>query len=123
MPQFGGKWADFASLREVFAYNGSGVMPGRTWIIAPDKETLENRWERLVREKDEKKREVLFHPHEGGDKTSTKASKVGLAGHEFRPHSIASDSAEAIAPMRYAFRSLRLIPLTQVRLYMVSATR
>jgi len=105
MPQFGGKWADFASLREVFAYNGSGVMPGRTWIIAPDKETLENRWERLVREKDEKKREVLFHPHEGGDKTSTKASKVGLAGHEFRPHSIASDSAEAIAPMRYAFRS------------------
>jgi hypothetical protein len=105
MPQFGGKWADFASLREVFAYNGSGVMPGRTWIIAPDKETLENRWERLVRERDEKKREVLFHPHEGGDKTSTKASKVGLAGHEFRPHSIASDSAETIAPMRYAFRS------------------
>jgi hypothetical protein len=105
LPQVGGKWADFAPLRELFAYNGSGVMPGRTWIVAPDKETLDKRWERLVKEKDETKREELFHPHEGGDKTSTKASKVGLVGHEFRSHSIASDSAKAIAPMRYAFRS------------------
>jgi predicted helicase len=80
-------------------------MPGRTWIIAPDRETLERRWERLVNEKDEVKREKLFHPHEGGDKTSTKASQVGLAGHEFRSHSIASDKAKAIAPPRYAFRS------------------
>jgi Type ISP C-terminal specificity domain len=105
LPEFGGKWADFAPLRDLFAYNGSGVMPGRTWIIAPDKETLENRWARLVKEKNEKKREELFHPHGGGDKTSTKASKVGLAGHEFRSHSIASDKAQAIAPTRYAFRS------------------
>jgi hypothetical protein len=105
LPEIGGKWADFAPLRGLFAYNGSGVMPGRTWIIAPDKDTLENRWKRLVKEKDERKREELFHPHEGGDKTSTKASKVGLAGHEFRSHSIASDKVKVITPMRYAFRS------------------
>jgi Type ISP C-terminal specificity domain/N-6 DNA Methylase len=105
LPQVGGKWADFAPLRDLFVYNGSGVMPGRTWIIAPDRETLENRWERLVKEKDEKKREAMFHPHEGGDKTSTKASKVGLFRHEFRSHSVASDKEKAIAPMRYAFRS------------------
>ena len=105
LPEMGGKWAGFAPLHDLFVYNGSGVMPGRTWIIAPDKETLENRWERLVKEKDEEKREKLFHPHEGGDKTSTKASKVGLAGHEFRSQSIASDKAKAIRPTRYAFRS------------------
>ncbi|MGO9744360.1 MAG: type ISP restriction/modification enzyme [Roseiarcus sp.] len=105
LPQFGGKWAEFAPLLDLFVYNGSGVMPGRTWIIAPDKETLEKRWERLVKEKDETKREELFHPHEGGDKTSTKPSKLGLAGHEFRSHSVASDKAKAIRPTRYAFRS------------------
>ncbi|MGA2793881.1 MAG: type ISP restriction/modification enzyme [Roseiarcus sp.] len=106
LPQVGGKWADFARLTDLFAYDGSGVMPGRTWIIAPDKSTLEDRWERLIKEKDEKKREELFHPHEGGDKTSTKASKVGLAGHEFRSQSVTSDKAKAITPTRYAFRSL-----------------
>ena len=105
LPAFGGKWADFAALGGLFVYDGSGVMPGRTWIIAPDKETLERRWERLVKEKDVDKREELFHPHEGGDKTSTKASKVGLSGHEFRSHSIASDTAKAIKPVRYAFRT------------------
>jgi hypothetical protein len=105
LPEFGGKWADLAALGALFGYDGSGVMPGRTWIIAPDKKTLEDRWERLINEKDQTKREGLFHPHEGGDKTSTKASKVGLAGHEFRSQSVASDKAKAITPIRYAFRS------------------
>ena len=105
LPEFGGKWADFAPLGALFDYGGSGVMPGRTWIIAPDKRTLEKRWERLAKEKEADKREELFHPHEGGDKTSTKASKVGLAAHEFRSHSIASDKQKMITPTRYAFRS------------------
>jgi Type ISP C-terminal specificity domain len=69
------------------------------------KGTLETRWERLVTEKNAERREELFHPHEGGDKTSTKASKVGLTGHEFRSYSIASDRATAILPVRYAFRT------------------
>lgn len=59
----------------------------------------------MIKEKDADKREELFHPHEGGDKTSTKASKVGLTAHEFRSHSIASDTAKAITAVRYAFRS------------------
>jgi hypothetical protein len=109
LSEFGGKWADFAPLRGLFAYNGSGVMPGRTWIVAPDNETLENRWERLVKEKDEMKKELLFHPHlrdgDLGDKYSTKAAKTGLAGHEFRGFSVANDMGKVIAPTRYAFRS------------------
>jgi hypothetical protein len=81
-------------------------MPGRTWIIAPDKGTLEDRWERLIKEKDEKKREELFQPHEGGDKTSTKGSKVGLAGHEFRSQS--SRATAALTGMfASTFRSLK----------------
>jgi len=30
LPEFAGKWADFAALRDLFSYDGSGVMPGRT---------------------------------------------------------------------------------------------
>ena len=94
LPEVGGKWADFAPLRDLFAYNGSGVMPGRTWIIAPDKETLEKRWARLIAEKDSDAKEVLFHPHlrkdkktnkhVPGDKHVSKPLAAGLAGHEFR---------------------------------------
>jgi hypothetical protein len=109
LPEYEGKWADFAPLSALFNYDGSGVMPGRTWIIAPDKGTLERRWERLVKEKDAEKKEALFHPHlrDGklGDKHSTKALKSGLVGHEFRSSSVASDNGKVIAPIRYAFRS------------------
>ena len=37
-------------------------MPGRTWIIAPDAESLRLRWRKLIRAKPEQKEE-LFHPH------------------------------------------------------------
>src|SRR5262249_18380837 len=84
---------------------GSGVMPGRTWVIAPDRESLAHRWARLIGETDSTEKERLFHPHEGGDKTSLKRVSKGLAGHEFRAMSVADGSASVISPTRYAFRS------------------
>ena len=79
-------------------------MPGRTWVIAPDVSSLERRWERLVREKNPEDREILFHPH-WRDRTSTKISRLGLSGHEFRSMSVANDSGSVVVPCRYAFRS------------------
>jgi hypothetical protein len=105
LPAATGAWATFPALKEVFIYDGSGIMPGRTWIIAPDAETLKARWNRLIGEKDLTKKELLFHPHKGGDKTVSKKAKDGLAGHEFRSEAVKDDKKPAIAPMRYAFRS------------------
>lgn len=104
-PEATGQWAEFPALKSLFAYDGSGVMPGRTWVIAPDRESLARRWERLTGEADAAEKEKLFYPHEGGDKTSTKRASKGLAGHEFRPIAVAADSGSVIAPARYAFRS------------------
>ncbi|MFZ1105440.1 MAG: N-6 DNA methylase, partial [Hyphomicrobiaceae bacterium] len=65
LPEQTGVWFSLPPLEDVFAYNGSGVMPGRTWVIAPDVGSLENRWRRLTSESNSDRREVLFHPHEG----------------------------------------------------------
>jgi hypothetical protein len=105
LPEATGQWAEFPALKSLFAYDGSGVMPGRTWVIAPDRESLGRRWDRLVHEPDAREKEHLFHPHEGGDKTSLKRASKGLPGHEFRPTPAASDRAGVVAPVRYAFRS------------------
>lgn len=106
LPAARGAWAEFPALREFFSYDGSGVMPGRTWVIAPDKESLGERWDRLTHETNADKREELFHPHEGGDRASLKALSDGLAGHEYRPAAVAADKKGVIAPSRYAFRTL-----------------
>ena len=72
LPAATGLWATFPTLKDVFVYDGSGVMPGRTWVIAPDATSLKARWLRLIGEKNLQKKDLLFHPHEGGDKTVSK---------------------------------------------------
>jgi hypothetical protein len=63
LPEFAGGWADFVPLDEIMGDSGSGVMPGRTWIIAPDAQSLKDRWKALVGEKDPDRRAAIFHPH------------------------------------------------------------
>ena len=110
LPKASGAWDDFASLEDIFTYGGSGVMPGRVWVIAPDRQSLEARWDALVREPDAARKETLFHPHlvngKPGDKHVNKPLKSGLYGHEFRVHPVAADTGTCIAPVRYGFRSL-----------------
>ncbi len=109
LPRSDGVWADFAPLEELFTYDGSGVMPGRVWVIAPDRETLEQRWNALVSQKDPKQKANDFHPHmrkgKPGDKHVDKPLKSGLFGHPFRPSPVAVDQNTCIPPTRYSFRS------------------
>ena len=108
-PRATGAWAEFAPFEDLFSYDGSGVMPGRTWVIAPDRASLERRWAELQSESDAEKKEALFHPHlrggKPGDKHLNKSLHEGLYGHEFRPGPVASDTGSVIRPVRYGYRS------------------
>lgn len=79
LPEFVGGWGDFVPLDDLIGDCGSGTMPGRTWIIAPDTSSLERRWNRLLKEKDDKKRASIFQPHlrsgKPGDKHIDKGAK------------------------------------------------
>lgn len=85
-------------------------MPGRTWIIAPDAESLRERWSRLISETDIEKKEILFQPHlrnnEPGDKHLRKGVSEGLVGHEERSEAAINDKKPVIEPTRYGFRFL-----------------
>ena len=109
LPRAAGAWEEFAALEDLFTYNGAGVMPGRTWVIAPDRETLARRWERLKSEADTEKKEALFHPHLRQDRPADrhlhKEAHQGLRGHEFRGQCVAEDTKPVIRPTRYAYRS------------------
>ena len=108
LPASTGSWSAYPSLEDLFLYNGSGVMPGRTWIIAPDAESLERRWETLVAAPNDQK-ETLFHPHlrngKPGDKHSKKIVTKALYGYESRAESVADDEGACLPPIRYGYRS------------------
>ena len=109
LPTPAGSWAGFAPLEEFFEYDGAGVMPGRTWVIAPDRKSLERRWDVLRFERDAQRKQTLFHPHlrggRPGDKHIHKLQSNGLYGHEFRGGRVASDNEAVIRPTGYAHRS------------------
>ena len=108
LPAATGDWASYPALDELFAYNGSGVMPGRTWIIAPDSESLRRRWRTLIRAKPEQKQE-LFVPHlnkgELGDRHIDRGVKKGLPGFPDNPTPIANERGDCSPPVPYGFRS------------------
>ena len=97
------------ALEDLFVYNGSGVMPGRTWVIAPDAQSLKDRWRRLAEEKDPVKRAVLFHPHpvdnRPGDRHAGRIVEKPLTGHPHKPLAVKDDRGAGATPIRYAFRS------------------
>lgn len=109
LPAAVGAWATYPSLNDCFVDSSVGVMSGRTWIIAPDTQSLQARWSRLVAEKNDDKKAMLFHPHllggKPGDKHVHRPASRGLHGHEYRQGSVYNDLGPAISPTPYAFRS------------------
>ncbi len=108
LPASSGAWATYPKLEEIFLDNSSGVMPGRTWIIAPDVQSLESRWQKLIKAPADEK-ETLFHPHlrdgELGDKHSKKIVATPLAGFKARENAVADEKSDCVPPVRYGFRS------------------
>lgn len=108
LPSLTGAWATYPALEDLFGYNGSGVMPGRTWIIAPDVESLRRRWQTLIRAKDDQKEE-MFVPHLNkgrlGDRHVYRVVAKGLPGYPDNPKPIGKDRGDCTSPVRYGFRS------------------
>jgi hypothetical protein len=84
-------------------------MPGRTWVIAPDRETLRQRWDALITEKDPKRKEELFHPQMRKGKVASrhigKTVEQHLGFARTRDVSIKNDSGPCPEPIRYPFRT------------------
>jgi hypothetical protein len=109
LPDRAGMWGAFVSLDDCFVSNSSGIMPGRTWVVAPDRWSLGQRWDRLITETSPERKEELFFPTlrdgELADRHTNKVVTDGLLGHEFRQITVASDQGPVVNPIRFGFRS------------------
>jgi Type ISP C-terminal specificity domain/N-6 DNA Methylase len=111
LPERAGAWPIFPPLAEFFVQSSPGVKTHRTWVISPDTQTLERRWNTLRNEKDPEKKEHLFHSDQ--DRSTTKVVTVHLGDHQLRGVIIAKDQEPIVTPCQYGFRSFdrqRIVP-------------
>jgi len=108
LPMSAGAWATYPALEDLFIYNGSGVQPKRTWVIAPDSQSLKERWQALIGAPADQK-EHLFHATlragKPADRHVRSVVREPLAG--FRPMTtpLIDERGQCAAPVGYAFRS------------------
>jgi hypothetical protein len=109
LPERTGGWADVVQLDNVLRDFGPGVMPGRTWAVAPDSLSLRLRWEVLKTEPDKEKKEALFHPQlRGGELSARHIRKHVNEGLGSRPpirRNIDEETGALATPVRYGLRS------------------
>ena len=103
LPQRTGTWSEFPALADLFDWASPGVKTHRTWVIAPDVQSLERRWAALQSEKSLVCRDQLFHSDR--DRTLDKIVTVDLGPHRTRSVTVNRDNDALVAPVRYALRS------------------
>lgn len=103
LPEETGLWAAFPSLADFFLWSSPGVKTHRTWVIAPDRETLARRWDALIGEKRAEAKRTLFH--EDRDRSLDKVVSVSLGKHPLRTTPVSNDTGLGLEASRYAFRS------------------
>ena len=97
-PEGDGDYFDWPPLTDLMPWQQSGVKAGRTWVVAPSKETLDQRWLSLLQAEGEKRR-PLFKDSPTGRKVHEPSGSlppiIGLANESPSPASV-----------RFGFRTL-----------------
>lgn len=101
LPEGGALWASSPLLGDLMPWQIPGIKPNRTWVYAPDAESLKARWKRLVEASDAEK-PVLFN--ESRD-ASLAAKKPGLPGFPHDDVPFGEENGACPEPVRVSFRS------------------
>jgi hypothetical protein len=102
MPELDRAWTDSPRLDDLFPWSSRGVTPGRTWVYAPDKETLTLRWRQFIASTAEQRRH-LFKEARDRKLDSVVSPLPGIAWHT-RP--LAEETAETpLEPVQIGHRA------------------
>ncbi len=97
-------WGAMPALGDLMPWSGSGVMPGRTWVVAPSPDILRARWDRLVAAPADEK-PGLFQEHSRDRRVDT-VLKDGLPGLPAQVGPLAAEAGPMPEPVRVGYRTL-----------------
>ncbi|MGH8921942.1 MAG: type ISP restriction/modification enzyme, partial [Actinomycetes bacterium] len=103
-PASAGRWDTYPTLSDLLPWYSPGIFPTRTWVYAPNAETLRQRWNTLIGEGDPKTQSAMFKER---DATMDKGKDPlpGTDTHRTTSTSIRANRATATRPVRVGYRS------------------
>lgn len=94
-------WQSYPALTDLAPWTPPGVKPNRTWVYAPDKQTLHDRWERLITENDTEAKRKLARETESTRLDETIKPLPGQATRQ----PLSTETSPANPIVRIAYRS------------------
>jgi hypothetical protein len=108
LPASGGAWATYPAMEDLFVYDGAGVQTKRTWVIAPDTESLIRRWQTLL-DAEPSSKEVLFHATlrngQPADRHIRSIVREAIPGYQPTLTPLIDEIVPCLPPVPYGFRS------------------
>jgi Type ISP C-terminal specificity domain/N-6 DNA Methylase len=101
MPAGTTDWPHFPSLADIFPWQSSGVKANRTWVIAPDPDVLQHRWDMLTRSSPGQRDTLLKTTR---DRTAD-SLVMPIPGHPQPPRTLRRDASRHPHIVPYAYRS------------------
>ena len=99
-----GDYFDWPLLTDLMPWRQSGVKAGRTWVIAPEEESLRQRWRVLVNSKQDGRKE-LFKDSPTGRKSHQAARQLPPGETELKPIDNVAKESHPPEIVRLAYRS------------------
>lgn len=104
-PAAAGNWDSYPALSDLMPWYSPGVFPTRTWVYAPDPDTLRTRWRILMSEKDTTVQSGLFKEGRDASMDKPKEPLPGNDTHHASAGSLRHDSVTQPNPVRVGYRS------------------
>lgn len=103
MPELDRAWTDSPPLDDLFPWSSRGVTPGRTWVYAPDRETLALRWRQFIAATVDQRRHLLREAPPDRKLNSVVGPLPGITPHS---RTLAEETAETpLEPVPIGHRS------------------
>lgn len=104
-PASGGQWDTYPALSDLMPWYSPGVFPVRTWIYAPNAETLLRRWQTLLGETDPEAQSKLFRKGRDASMDKAKEPLPGTDTHRAASGALRQDRVTQPRPVRVGYRS------------------
>jgi hypothetical protein len=104
-PAADGQWDSYPAISDLMPWYSPGVFPVRTWICAPNAETLRRRWQTLLAETDTEVQSEIFRRGRDASMDKAKDPLPGTDTHRASSGALRLDHVTESRPIRFGYRS------------------